>query len=382
MLSLSSAPGKKSCLETFLSELLLEILSYLPLESQACFAICSRTLAKKLGTRYLLALREKRNGALLCYFQLLQRDRLSFYCCHECLRLHSVDGNDHVKPENEFFDWSRRGGLFCGETYLLLGDEALYVILFHHIQLAMARHRRDGSLGGRLDTLRHILSNWSGSEIYKFPTPTRIFDTKARVVSDHLLIRTQNLVEMDFSSNRSPQNVIQVLNNTLCRHFFRGTSSRSFQQCLEETKLLLECPRTHDTLAMNGCQKCGFVPLCPCCPSEISIQKVQIGPGRLAIVITQWRNLGTGSAPGDRVWQAHSAYSPQIDLYPGEFESWGWTEARWGLRNIRKRFEQQQGVDFEALTTANIKKSRAMSLPVHTFEALKTIAKVVKKVVL
>jgi F-box domain len=49
ILSLPAVLERKSRLEVLPPEILLEILSYLPLGSQACMDVCSRTVSKKIG---------------------------------------------------------------------------------------------------------------------------------------------------------------------------------------------------------------------------------------------------------------------------------------------------------------------------------------------
>ena len=120
------------------------------------------------------------------------------------MRLHSINGNEHVRTQEQLADERRRdtiirGGLYPVRFHLFLLNnqyKMYYNLMFHHIQVAMARHRYYGSPRGQVDTLHYTVCQMGYERM-----PTMIFDIEARSVSDYLLLRTQHVIEMDRHSS-------------------------------------------------------------------------------------------------------------------------------------------------------------------------------------
>ena len=356
--------GSRSPFEVLPQEIILEILSHLAPESRVCLATCSRMMAKRLGTRHLLAVRRSRHGptdTLQCepadtvrrhlstrcrYLELLASNKPSLYCCNVCARLHSIHDKDHAAPSREYRNSpSRRTS-----CYLDLGDMIEYKLALHHAKQAMALHRFKGSSDGRLDTLHH-----TAYEPFSTKLQTLIFDIEARSSSNHLLIRTQHVLGVTLSSKCSIRQSARNLSLILCWHYDWSQVARAYGRSTR----MVQCPTSHNTHDLSAtCTACDFEPLCPFCPTELAIEKLLSKTGGLGIVVvTQWKDLGSILTPEDRVWRAHSVpswHDREDPPYPKEFGWRGWTDPKWGLAAVRQRFDEQQGVSVEALTLANL----------------------------
>ena len=369
ILSSSIPEGLRSPLESLPQELVVEVLAHLPLESQACLAMTSRTMARRLGTQYwhdLRADRNKHNGPLRRYLQLIQHDRPSMYYCYGCVHLYSLR-RDHHCLEIRLDDIPLIANLGVGQPYYPF---------FHELQLPMARYRYYGFRKSQFDKLYYTRDDYA----YLYEKPL-VFEAEARCVSGHLLIRTQHLIEIDYSSPETSRHTVLDLGGVFCNHFHtlwheRWRPKFWSEHLIDAAKRFSECP--HDHTLPEDCNDCGFRPICPGCPTEMSFQKVhhkvqqklhqkllqklqqkvQTGLDRHTAVVTRWKDLGSVLTPEDPVWRAHTTCSDHFPPYPQEFKSWGWTNPQWQLANIRQRFENQPGTKVAELTLANLKRVR------------------------
>ena len=346
ILSLPLPEGVRSPLESLPQELLVIVVAYLPLESQACLAISNRTMAKKLGTQYWRDLRREHNkssGILQNYLQLLLHDQPSMYYCYNCIQLCSLDGRDH-----------RCSAPGTTAELLDLGYNNCYHLSFQAIQLAMARHRYYGSTKTYLERLHFTC----GRPPYSI-LPVRVSEPEARCVSGHLLFRTQNLIPFDLSSPHASSYALCFLSKTFCGHNSRVWSLLNRDQI----KVILTC--VHDHSLPEDCKVCDFRPLCQGCPTEMSVQKVQTGKTRYMVIVTKWKDLGVVSTPKDPIWQAHLSSSGRYGLE--ELNDWKWTNPQWQLAKIRHRFETQPGVTAAELTQDNLRKWDSLEGKVERF---------------
>ena len=328
------------------------VIEYLPLESRACLATSSRTMARKLGTQYWRELRLEYNrssGILRHYLQLVLRDRPSMYYCYNCIQLCSLEDRDHrcSAPGN-------------AAELLDLGYAKCYHVSFQELQLAMARHRYYGS--GQ--TLFKRLHYTRGRPEYSI-RPTMVSEPEARCISGHLLFRTQNLIPFDLSSPRGTRFAFFLLVSTFGYHIARHWWSSWTPHWSEKVKLIFECVNDHSL--PGDCEICDFRSLCPDCPTEISLQKVQTGSKKYMAIVTTWKDLGIVATPEDPIWQAHLQHR-QFWL-PGsqELNDRKWTNPQWQLANTRQRFETQPGATVADLTQDNLRKWNSLPGRVERF---------------
>jgi hypothetical protein len=212
----------------------------------------------------------------------------------------------------------------------------------------MARYRYYGFQRSQLHRLHYTITHLEDWE-----PAARVFEVEARCVLSHLLVRTQHVIKIDHSSPYASALTICFLSSPFCLHL----RSFWFTQCLlfqPQIRRISECPDDH-TLP-EDCAKCGFQSSCPDCPTELSFQKSQTGLDQYVAIITNWKDLGTVSAPEDRTWRAHTESHLMPPYAPEEFKSWGWTNPRWQLANIRERFETQPGIPVAELTSSNLQR--------------------------
>ena len=164
---------------------------------------------------------------------------------------------------------------------------------------------------------------------------------------------------MDLSTEDSAARALTVLEFCLCRHYMWDKKTiRRIAECrTDHDTPLTEFRNAEEVRTTSHCETgtCGFVPICPGCPRETSIQKFNFEPDRSVMVVTQWRDLGTCSTPEDLVWRAHTAPNPFGYGYPSELRHWQWATPKWGLGFIKERFEAQPGITVQDLTVAHLR---------------------------
>jgi hypothetical protein len=281
--------------------------------------MCSSTMADKLGLGYWFALQAVRmvaHSSFDNYLQLLLQDRPDLYYCHKCTSIHRADGNLHPLP--------KKYNLLRFEIpQISFGHGTAYDLEFHHFQEAMARDRWKGSPGGRLDGFHYICKRYAEHRAIK------LLEIEARSDSDHLLLRTQHMVQYQTVLGSKPNETLEFLSkNIICSHDFSWRTAVG--------------PLGH-----------GQTYLCPRCPTEAILERFELTTGKGVMCITQWMDFGPVTSPKDPAWLVHLAIRKTYDPNFYYFTPYQWMRS-YGLSGIKDRFENQPGVTFDELKAANL----------------------------
>ena len=308
---MTAIPEQSLILTKLPVELLWYMTNFLPLASVGCLALSCHTMANAIGTQCWMNLKDKREEKFQLLSQ-LERDTPSQHHCHHCARLHSH--RTQIRPAY--------GRAILEETECIQANGHFrlglnYHITYEHVQLAMKRYRLGGSHGIGLDEF--FYRGWSGwwtSESLR----DQEMDIQARIVGDELLI------QKTLTTVLRPGEWIAFYLRSLqiCPHYSCAgvTTSGDYHKCLPHQ---VQCRVQHSE--DKSCTLCGGMMQCKRCWTEWGVEKR--GP---ILIVTVWKNLGSGRSPHDAKWRGHVDPDRVYSLkYPKRWFSLGSIRASWTL---------------------------------------------------
>ena len=324
-----------SSLRTLPSELLLLIALQLPLPDAANFALINRRLSMLIGPTYWPRLR---TGAVIPghreqFLNTFVRDLPSWFYCHSCSHLHSLD---RILPPGPFDKPSNP--LWCQQTNFhsiypyLLGSLPYYRFLFHHLQLAMLRHHLGPGYGISTNDLSFVQVNEVNECEPKVRNKT-LFSVEARVCTEtarfclhiqrwtvlhtnvlELAMKRAKCVEMCFHHNAKKSEMFQLIMSSLNEHFIKSKGPREPKRRI--------------------CRRCQFV---------YQLEVLDTDNDGLAIVITKWLDLGSGLTPLDQNWRFLTGLTQENDGI----------DRTGDVERCRLDFEKEGGLKPDAITLRN-----------------------------
>lgn len=278
--SLNERP--KAPMERLPVEILQSISCHLSISSTACLALCSHHMLLLIGTQTWNALRTQPSEKLE-FLSYLEKDLPDHRLCHRCVKFHPRIPSEDVRLDFR----SRPPKCDIYELKGMLLGHPCFWLRYHHVQLAMNRHRFGLNHGMSLDHM-HIPTSKSMLHGGYYPS------SDARIVADELILRFKYGVLVQSSS------ISAYLNDhkfwILCPHIntFYGNQKR---QMID----LIECQLQHrDT---GPCENCSGLRQCHACPTEYEIKVYRAGATGHVLEVTTWRSLGSGRTPNDPKWQ-------------------------------------------------------------------------------
>lgn len=296
-------------------ETIQAIAELLPPISNACLALCSRTLNRIIGTQSWAIIHSQREDHLE-FCELLGRDLPEHVFCRLCLTIH--------RP-------SKLGG-HCEKD--VFHENQLH-FRFLDFQLAMQRHHLGLTMNSFLEGLSIISTEARAGYMYQYTT-------EARIVSTSLLIRSQQWFMLppgqavDF-----PRDKI----TNVCSHLVHRPSRPDDSP--DRLGALLRCRVQYNPNIMR-CRliECTGIKKCWYCNTEIQTDVKEFPNQGTAIVITAWRDFGEGRTPKDSIWR----YQTANFVIPSE-ERWRLDYVNFEAGSIKSRFEDGKEFFFDSHLT-------------------------------
>jgi hypothetical protein len=278
----------KDAVSTLPMEIHLAIADFLPPSDAACLALCNRKLAARLGAsswlhvavHVLHGARQERED----FLQRISRDIPPYFYCHKCSYLHRCT---HVLPPVGRFVSPLRcvrdstyHDMLLWATHTHLGT-TYYEFTFHHLQLAMLRHRYGSKHGMPIDSLHlHEI------EETKYDQTTTLFPIDARIVDDELCLRIQQWLLLSPDLTPTLESVRRI---GICSHIMKYSDSFKtlIQAKLDHSEANVQLP-AHSKLL-----KCAH------CETEFEISIEMADETRKVVLVTKWLSLGNGTSPND-----------------------------------------------------------------------------------
>ncbi|KAI6712580.1 hypothetical protein JHW43_004898 [Diplocarpon mali] len=324
-------------------ELILRIAYFLPTTSTALFSLCCKRLASQLSSSTWNLLSNLESEDRIQFLTILSRDLPRYYACHGCIHLH-LSSSDALPADlfapassSSCIPASARGGHSEDGVVRISNYSSPYSLRFSHVQLALKRHHHGPEHGISLSDLSH-------TDIKVMGGSTFLFSVEARIVSDEVVVRSQEWVltsehpTQDFGSRSITHNV--------CQHLL--TYNAEFQLNDDLTRLM-RCRSSHRP-ADAGCA-CMGLQQCASCPMEYQIDFVDLERIGTAFCATKWSNLGPGLTTLDSKWRGHNLSQDEYVLH------------NLPLGSIRSAYESQEGISLDDFSAEN-KKRLTSFLPV------------------
>lgn len=279
-----------SSLERLPFELLQHIASHLPASSAASLALCSHHVRDVIGTQCWVAIRapspEKRK-----FLSYMEQDLPDHRLCDRCAQFHRRDPVEErmrilldLRPKRK-----------CAQEDGVAQFYPWIDIQFYHVQLAMNRHRFGPAHGLHL-------SKFSRS----FPEDVIRRDPKtwmqARIVDDTFILRWETKILIGASVTFDD---VRRIGLRICPHLW----SYHYNNLLFKT---IACRFGH---AETGtCNDCTGLIQCRFCPTEFELSQHSLGPQAYVLVLTVWRNFGSGRSSKDPRWRRQVRDKQNNDL--------------------------------------------------------------------
>lgn len=281
------------------TEILQLIARFLPAPSEAALTLTCRTSLLKLGNRswyeintpsFPHAVHHKRyccTPERETLIQLLDRDLKDLIYCYFCNILHSPsDLRNPVSQQRECAKVEQMRRKDCKERYLRMHDD----LPFSEIQAFMKRHLRFG-----IDCSSQ-LQHMSKTSTVRAKTSTYQITTLARIISGHLVIRSEYWITVPWSKAKSALGAAETSNLKICPHSVPSSLHNYWlRHCAELTE-------KHNNGSIP-CSECNSLQQCMYCATEFQMETAKIGKKGIAIAITVWQDLGDGSSPYNTKWE-------------------------------------------------------------------------------
>ena len=278
---------------TLPTELLFQITDYLDSGDTSSLLLCSHALLNKHGAASLKSFRisDESNEERQRFLLGLSRDNPSYFLCYTCSHLHPLA---RIVPPGLGFKSTHLQCLTassCWEQPTCSRSDASYPtywFYFHHLQLAMLRHRYGPSYGLALEALSSTAVQISSSKA------TTLSSREASVICDAHCLRVQELTLLPHHEDPSTDYTKAL--KFICGHihFLIHSSAQDLVAC-----------KTQHFDQEAGCPTCCSLLRCCRCGIEFQVDIEALGDGRIVLVITKWLNLGHGETPLDLDWQRH-----------------------------------------------------------------------------
>lgn len=327
-----------SSLRTLPSELLLMIALQLPLPDAANFALINRRLSMLIGPTYWPRLR---TGAVIPghreqFLNTFARDLPSWFYCHSCSHLHPFDRIPPTGPLGEPSNslWCPQANL-KGSLYLHLvgvGSLPYYRFLFHHLQLVMRRHYLGPGYGISTNDLSFVQIDELGESELR-GRRTTLFSVEARVCTEpaRLCLRIQRWAVLHTNVLGLAAERAKCVGLCIHHNAEESEMSQLIISSLNEYFTRSEGPREPKR---RICRRCKLV---------YQLEVLDTGSDGLAIVTTNWLDLGSGLTPLDQRWRFLTELTQEDDG----------TDHAGDAERCRLEFEKEEGLKRHAITLRN-----------------------------
>ena len=324
-------------------EILLMIAERLPLAGAVSLSLCNHSLSVLLGRIYwpLIRLNRANISSRREFLRVLAQDLCSWFFCLQCSQLHP---RDRVDPPGPAFRLKKR--LRCARQHKrprlqLKVTETWYRLTFHHLQLAMDRHRLGIKHGMSTDSLSFVIVRKHPNKAGELMTYLDSFDVHVCTNPVRLCLRKQMWITC--STRTLPKSVPQ-----------RSThSKRCSQRCSQparDTRIIQSIESKsglHDTTT-NTATKFD-VQRCRSCHIDFQFEVRELDRNTMAFICTQWFDLGSDSELPSTKNSDHWK-SCVSDVSTGR-KSRKTPLVQAG--EIRSAFEKETGLSQQALTLQN-----------------------------
>ena len=311
-------------------EIILEIVSNLPISSAASFALTSRTIRHILGQHILEELKAEVKE-LHIFLSLLEKDLPKHFHCHDCESLHRVFGNEGPRNTFDYVSQAWQKGnqerLKCfarvsapERDLVLLGD---YKVFQEDMYLAMKRHHYGRPHGISLKNFQDV--HLRSSSVDKF---------QARIISDELYIHREiwakiSPAELEKRFTYPIKLCCHLYNDLYLCNDIRDWDARPHRaygtdQFLQHVLCTLSHPAKEDCMICSGLKQC------PACFTEYTITK----QGENTVAILAWYNFGTGRH-SDEKWRSHMTADGN--------HPWKWEPVSYSQGSIYDAWNQSEG---------------------------------------
>jgi len=304
-----------SSLRNLPTEILLQILDFLPPESAASFALCCEPLYSALKSRYLDCLGPTtwRRERLL---QLLERDLPNHIVCASCQKLHAMKkAPRYLHSNSDYFHHLKCWKLdYSALTSLYIHEEFSSTIF----KMTMKRYRNESDFSDLLGLLSLKTRTYCRHGYVEQRTAA------AKIIDGRLLIREQKRFMIPTTQSIPfPWDA----NFVICPHisFWSTRDLGRYFRNLPATDWKLWAGRT-DRERMRQCKYCW---------SEYRIDFKQFGVRGNAMYVTKWLDLGQG--PSGYRYRSHVSCRDALL----------WLEIKFDSGSICATFEGREQFDFD-----------------------------------
>lgn len=307
--------GKEVCvkpahIERLPVEIWQYIASYLPIVSAASLTLCNRYLLNVLGTRYWHELSTK--PALKAEFlRSFEKDLPNHWICYYCAVFHRRHPDQESRWDFFIRDFKQLYDPPCvtkNWVHMGWGDVG---IKQYQVQLVMNRHRYGLGHGVPVENFYHP---WTAKRGWQ--SLDKSYFMRARIVNDEFILCYQRRFRLRKNSGRHPIDFIQdrIGDVPLLPNWPSSVDKMLFDR-------LLHVVYPNTLSGFEGCRDNA---------TEFHIKMFDlVGCPYRDVIVSVWKNLGSGKAPPNSTWEAHSSGIGGTDFVRG---------------SIRGAFESKEGL--------------------------------------
>ncbi|MCJ1308064.1 hypothetical protein MMC25_001715 [Agyrium rufum] len=281
-----------SHLEKLPLEIIHLISSFLPLSALVCLTLCSHGFREIIGTTTWKSLSDP--SYTLERLQFLKNigkedpDRIP---CKDCLILHPTENPAPQLKRNPKIPTSNRCIWKQGAICDLAPN---YSLDYRHLRAVINRHLRGAPFGKPIETVTRAASTTP-----EYHTTYGVLETRttkirvSAVISENeLLIRWQQ----DNSMLSERGFALQLVSfPQICPHL-------DSRMDINRSAKLYNCRYCHLTES-GACPSCGGLQYCQFCETDYRIEFRKNKSGKINLIVTCWKNLGSGRSPYDPKWR-------------------------------------------------------------------------------
>lgn len=304
--------AKSAYIERLPIEIWQYIASYLPIVSAASLTICNRYLLNVLGTRYWHELSTK--PALKAEFlSSFEKDLPNHWICYYCAVFHQRHQDQESRWDFFIRDFKHMYDPPCVTRNWIHVGWGDIGIKHYQVQLAMNQHRYGLSHGVSVKSFYHPWTATRGRQ-----SLDKSYFMRARIVNDEFILCYQRRFRLRKKSGGYPIDFIQDRfgDIPLLPNWPSSIDTELFNRLLHHVY-----PNTRS--GFGGCRNS---------MTEFHVEMFnEAGSPFRAVIVSVWKNLGSGKAPPDPTWEAHSSGVGGGDFLHG---------------SIRAAFESKEGLGF------------------------------------
>ena len=281
------------------TEIIQEIVSYLPLVSQAAVALTNKSLLDAIGTWSWKGLTKCQNMERTNLLVLLERDNCAkYWLCRDCVILHH--------KEVPLWDCPAYWDTFMNYSKSHLN--------WAYIYLVMQRHYHGKDFGLSIDVL---------SQHHKFPKPAFDFSFcemvhHGKIINNEIFIKVKLTIDVSLNIEKA---YIRICDHLSTQNCYISNRYEEFQQ-------LIKCRLHHLRLGQKFCAFCTpILRRCKWCAIEYDFPIRSSSKGR-KLEIDVWANLGSGQDRSDPKWSLLDSLG-----FPED------TPVKYELGSIRAKYE-------------------------------------------